>query len=73
MMLALTVKEVKCLGNRLMFGAVRERGRDCTSSGEGRESAEEDGEQRRASEGTWEIAVMMCMREGDSERQGEGV
>ena len=89
MMLALTVKEVQSLGKALTFRAVREQGaglylirgrsRDARRRRKGRrETEEEKGGRARGGKGrrrgcTREIAVMMCMREGDSERQGERV
>lgn len=88
MMLALTAKEVRSLGKALTFRAVREQGA-LPHPGEvarrrrkgRRETEEEEGGRARGGKAGGgrrrgcmrEIAVMMCMREGDSERQGERV
>lgn len=89
MMLPLTAKEVRSLGKALTFRAVREQGAGLyLIRGRSRDGEEREGErQKKRKEGEHEvgrggggrrgcmgeIAVMMCMREGDSERQGERV
>lgn len=80
MMLALTVKEVQSLGNTLTFRLSGNRvhtsprqGTQRDRKGKGRESAKRRN-RRRSTRGCMpEVAVMMCVREGDSERQGERV
>ncbi len=67
------------LGEHTDVQAVREQGTDFTSSREVERQEREGGSVQRKKkkeehEGCMpEVAVKMCMREGDSERQGERV
>lgn len=79
MMLALTVKEVQSLGNILTFRLSGNRVQTLPHlrtqrDRKGKERECERKKKEEEHEGCMpEVAVMMCVREGDSERQGERV
>lgn len=73
MMLALTVREVESSGSAVTFRLSGNRALTLPHKGKwrGRKGRRDGGGSARG--GMQEIAVMMRMKEGDSERQGERV